>query len=119
MKIQLPDYVLAYVGVVFATNFLVIEIEKITPKNWLHGFGRVTFAVYKKQNHVIASFQIAPIFTMPVSGELCTSKLGWPSVYYLHGVICIVLFTVFIFYHRNSPHKHPLMHRKELVKVSE
>ncbi|VDL76376.1 unnamed protein product [Nippostrongylus brasiliensis] len=37
-------------------------------------------------------FQIGPIFTMPVAGALCTSSLGWPSVYYLHAVITCILF---------------------------
>jgi MFS family permease len=67
---------------------------------------------------ILSSFlQIAPIFTMPLSAELCVSEWGWPSIYYIHGVISIILFIVFIFYHRNSPNKHPLMKRQELVKV--
>uniref|UniRef100_A0A0N5B2B0 MFS domain-containing protein n=1 Tax=Strongyloides papillosus TaxID=174720 RepID=A0A0N5B2B0_STREA len=67
---------------------------------------------------ILSSFlQIAPIFTMPVSGELCTSSLGWTAVYYLHGVVSIILFTIFFLYHRNSPAKHPLVNRKELVKM--
>lgn len=67
---------------------------------------------------ILSSFlQIAPIFTMPISGELCMSSLGWESVYYLHGTVCVVLFTIFILYHRNSPHKHPMMNRTEIVKV--
>ncbi|KHN79172.1 Putative inorganic phosphate cotransporter [Toxocara canis] len=61
--------------------------------------------------------QIAPMFTMPVAGELCTSSLGWESVYYLHGIVTIALFTVFIVYHRNAPTKHPLVKPKELMKV--
>ncbi|MFH4976099.1 hypothetical protein AB6A40_002808 [Gnathostoma spinigerum] len=67
---------------------------------------------------ILSSFlQIAPIFTMPIAGELCTSSLGWTSVYYLHGIVTIILFTIFILYHRNAPTKHPLVRRKELVKV--
>uniref|UniRef100_A0A183BZX8 MFS domain-containing protein n=1 Tax=Globodera pallida TaxID=36090 RepID=A0A183BZX8_GLOPA len=67
---------------------------------------------------ILSSFlQIAPIFTMPISGELCTSSLGWPSVYYLHGIVALILFTIFMLYHRNSPHKHPMMSRTEIVKV--
>ncbi|KAL3113012.1 hypothetical protein niasHT_013477 [Heterodera trifolii] len=61
--------------------------------------------------------QIAPIFTMPISGALCTSSVGWPSVYYLHGIVSLLLFTFFMLYHRNSPTKHPMMDRAELVKV--
>ncbi|VDM38436.1 unnamed protein product [Toxocara canis] len=67
---------------------------------------------------ILSSFlQIAPMFTMPVAGELCTSSLGWESVYYLHGIVTIALFTVFIVYHRNAPTKHPLVKPKELMKV--
>ena len=75
-----------------------------------------------KQNGIFiailsAFLQVAPIFTMPVSGALCVSELGWQSVYYLHGAVCLVVFTCFMLYHRNSPIKHPLMQRRELVKV--
>uniref|UniRef100_A0A915EX59 Major facilitator superfamily (MFS) profile domain-containing protein n=1 Tax=Ditylenchus dipsaci TaxID=166011 RepID=A0A915EX59_9BILA len=67
---------------------------------------------------ILSSFlQIAPIFTMPISGELCTSSLGWPAVYYLHGTVCVFLFTLFILYHRNTPNKHPLIQRTELTKM--
>ncbi|KAI3422354.1 hypothetical protein GPALN_012877 [Globodera pallida] len=67
---------------------------------------------------ILSSFlQIAPIFTMPVSGALCTSSVGWPTVYYLHGTVSLFLFTFFMLYHRNSPIKHPMMDRTELVKV--
>ncbi|KAL3096032.1 hypothetical protein niasHS_005791 [Heterodera schachtii] len=75
-----------------------------------------------KQNGIFIAilssfFQIAPIFTMPISGELCTSSLGWPSVYYLHGIVTIILFTIFMLYHRNSPNKHPMMGKTEIMKV--
>ncbi|KAI6203484.1 hypothetical protein M3Y94_00562300 [Aphelenchoides besseyi] len=67
---------------------------------------------------ILSSFlQIAPIFTMPLSAELCVSDWGWPSIFYIHGIISVILFLIFIFYHRNSPSKHPLMKRRELVKV--
>ncbi|KAF7635057.1 hypothetical protein Mgra_00005498 [Meloidogyne graminicola] len=67
---------------------------------------------------ILSSFlQIAPLFTMPISGELCTSSIGWPSVYYLHGLVSILLFTIFMLYHRNYPHDHPMVSRTELVKV--
>uniref|UniRef100_A0A0N4ZNJ8 MFS domain-containing protein n=1 Tax=Parastrongyloides trichosuri TaxID=131310 RepID=A0A0N4ZNJ8_PARTI len=67
---------------------------------------------------ILSSFlQIAPIFTMPISGELCTSSIGWTAVYYLHGIVSIILFTIFFLYHRNTPAKHPLVNRKELVKM--
>ncbi|ETN82033.1 transporter, major facilitator family protein [Necator americanus] len=45
-------------------------------------------------------FQIGPIFTMPVAGALCTSSLGWPSVYYLHAFITVLLFVLFLYFYR-------------------
>ncbi|CAK5053243.1 unnamed protein product [Meloidogyne enterolobii] len=67
---------------------------------------------------ILSSFlQIAPLFTMPLAGELCTSSVGWPAVYYLHGLVSIILFTLFMLYHRNYPHDHPMVSRTELVKV--
>nr|CAD2150104.1 unnamed protein product [Meloidogyne enterolobii] len=67
---------------------------------------------------ILSSFlQIAPLFTMPLAGELCTSSVGWPAVYYLHGLVSILLFTLFMLYHRNYPHDHPMVSRTELVKV--
>ncbi|TKR73971.1 hypothetical protein L596_021206 [Steinernema carpocapsae] len=68
---------------------------------------------------ILSSFlQVAPIFTMPVAGVLCTSKFGWPSVYYLHGLVSMILFSTFVLYHRNSPHKHSFVGPLELRKVS-
>jgi hypothetical protein len=55
---------------------------------------------------------------MPISGVLCVSKVGWTAVYYLHGLVSIVLFTMFLLYHRNTPTVHPMVSRPELVKVS-
>uniref|UniRef100_A0A914YIK0 Major facilitator superfamily (MFS) profile domain-containing protein n=1 Tax=Panagrolaimus superbus TaxID=310955 RepID=A0A914YIK0_9BILA len=67
---------------------------------------------------ILSSFlQIAPIFTMPISGELCASTLGWESVYYLHAIVGFLLFTKFMLYHRNKPHKHPMVRNTELIKV--
>jgi sugar phosphate permease len=67
---------------------------------------------------ILSSFlQFAPIFTMPLAAELCVSEWGWPAIYYIHGILSIVLFTIFLLYHRNSPTKHPLMKRRELSRI--
>jgi len=55
---------------------------------------------------------------MPISGVLCVSKVGWTAVYYLHGLVSIVLFTMFLLYHRNTPTVHAMVSRPELVKES-
>jgi hypothetical protein len=50
----------------------------------------------KKKKLFLNKLKISPLFTMPISGELCTSPIGWPSVYYLHGLVSILLFTIFM-----------------------
>uniref|UniRef100_A0A914XM53 Major facilitator superfamily (MFS) profile domain-containing protein n=1 Tax=Plectus sambesii TaxID=2011161 RepID=A0A914XM53_9BILA len=67
---------------------------------------------------LLSSFlQIAPIVTMPVAGELCTSQYGWPAVYYLHAFVTVILFAAFVFYFRNAPKKHPSVSNLEIGKI--
>uniref|UniRef100_A0A914HGJ4 Uncharacterized protein n=1 Tax=Globodera rostochiensis TaxID=31243 RepID=A0A914HGJ4_GLORO len=105
---------------VFPLTILLNRFGSRVRLSWLH-FCCSNFASSIQNGIFIAilsSFlQIAPIFTMPVSGALCTSSVGWPTVYYLHGTVSLFLFTFFMLYHRNSPIKHPMMDRTELVKV--
>ncbi|KAK0426664.1 hypothetical protein QR680_009832 [Steinernema hermaphroditum] len=62
-------------------------------------------------------FQFGPIFTMPISGILCESSLGWPSVYYLHAVITVILFVLFAYFYRDAPHQHRNVSERELGKI--
>ncbi|KJH42022.1 transporter, major facilitator family protein [Dictyocaulus viviparus] len=62
-------------------------------------------------------FQFGPIFTMPVAGVLCTSSLGWPSVYYLHSFITCILFAVFLYFYREQPDSHAFVSSKELDRI--
>ncbi|PIO74320.1 transporter, major facilitator family protein [Teladorsagia circumcincta] len=62
-------------------------------------------------------FQIGPIFTMPVAAALCTSSLGWPSVYYLHALITCILFLLFLYFYREQPQRHAFVSAKELDRI--
>ncbi|GMR61689.1 hypothetical protein PMAYCL1PPCAC_31884 [Pristionchus mayeri] len=67
---------------------------------------------------LLTSFsQISVMFTMPVSGELCESRWGWPSVYYVHAGLSLCLFLSWFTFYRNDPAKHPLMTEVELEKI--
>ncbi|GMT36774.1 hypothetical protein PFISCL1PPCAC_28071, partial [Pristionchus fissidentatus] len=67
---------------------------------------------------LLTSFsQISVMFTMPVSGELCESRWGWPSVYYVHSALSLCLFLTWFAFYRNDPATHPLMTEVELEKI--
>uniref|UniRef100_A0A914XIQ3 Major facilitator superfamily (MFS) profile domain-containing protein n=1 Tax=Plectus sambesii TaxID=2011161 RepID=A0A914XIQ3_9BILA len=63
------------------------------------------------------SIQLASMFTMPISGALCVSDGGWPSVYYVHAVLSAALFLLWSICYRDSPHKHPCVAESELRKI--
>uniref|UniRef100_A0AC35F1A9 Major facilitator superfamily (MFS) profile domain-containing protein n=1 Tax=Panagrolaimus sp. PS1159 TaxID=55785 RepID=A0AC35F1A9_9BILA len=61
--------------------------------------------------------QLAPLFTMPTSGEFCISKSGWPGVYYLHGILTIICFALFYLVYRDSPRDHCYVSDIELAQI--
>ncbi|CAJ0962101.1 unnamed protein product, partial [Mesorhabditis belari] len=76
---------------------------------------------YHKQNGLfiastVAYLQLAPGFTNPISGPIC-EHLGWPSVFYLHGCVGLVLFIIYGFFYRNNPGKHPFVGDIEKNKI--
>ncbi|CAI4225561.1 unnamed protein product [Auanema sp. JU1783] len=96
-------------GISFGADFAAIGLIVV---NWAtlkqHGF----FI------SLLSSFsQISVMFTMPLAGELCESNLGWQSVYYVHGLLSVVLFSAWLYYYRNDPADHPKITEKELGKI--
>uniref|UniRef100_A0A914E0B3 Major facilitator superfamily (MFS) profile domain-containing protein n=1 Tax=Acrobeloides nanus TaxID=290746 RepID=A0A914E0B3_9BILA len=47
--------------------------------------------------------QLAPVITMPMSGLLCASFLGWRAVYYIHAIITLLLIVTWWLLYRDSP----------------
>ncbi|PAV91329.1 hypothetical protein WR25_21911 [Diploscapter pachys] len=62
--------------------------------------------------------QLSSVFSMPVSGELCTSSLGWESVYYLHAIICFITFIGWVFLYTDLPEYHPMVSKTELLEIT-
>lgn len=57
--------------------------------------------------YISCHLQLAPVFTMPVSGALCESSFGWASTYYLHAGLTLIIFAAFYSFYRDSPACHP------------
>uniref|UniRef100_A0AC34RMG2 Major facilitator superfamily (MFS) profile domain-containing protein n=1 Tax=Panagrolaimus sp. JU765 TaxID=591449 RepID=A0AC34RMG2_9BILA len=55
--------------------------------------------------------------TNPVSGFLCESKWGWPSVYYSHGIACLIVFILWIISYTDEPATHKAVSGIELEKI--
>uniref|UniRef100_A0A915PIR0 Major facilitator superfamily (MFS) profile domain-containing protein n=1 Tax=Setaria digitata TaxID=48799 RepID=A0A915PIR0_9BILA len=67
----------------------------------------------------LSSFsQLAAVFTMATSGQLCTSRFGWPAVYYLHAAISFIAFGLWVVLFRNQPANHPLVNQVELEEIN-
>ncbi|GMT06961.1 hypothetical protein PENTCL1PPCAC_29135, partial [Pristionchus entomophagus] len=47
--------------------------------------------------------QLSNIFTMPVSGAICSSSLGWTWVFYVHSIVCAVVFALWLLIYRLHP----------------
>ncbi len=65
-----------------------------------------------------ATMQLSPVLTMPLSGALCTSGYGWPSVYYVHGVLTIIVTGIWGLVYRNGPSEHSWISPPELEKIT-
>lgn len=56
---------------------------------------------------------------MPVAGEFCASRVGWPGVYYLQGLSTLFFCGVFYLFYRDSPHIHKfVLYSDELIIVA-
>ncbi|GMT30429.1 hypothetical protein PFISCL1PPCAC_21726, partial [Pristionchus fissidentatus] len=63
--------------------------------------------------------QVSAIFSMPVSGYLCATALGWKAVFYLHSIVSAAIFAVWYFVYRNQPSQHPLISASETATIQE
>ncbi|CAL2030174.1 unnamed protein product [Caenorhabditis brenneri] len=61
--------------------------------------------------------QLSNIFTMPVSGWLCSSSAGWTSVYYVHAGVSLVTFTLFFLFFKSDPKEHSWVEEKEIETI--
>uniref|UniRef100_A0A8R1IEE0 MFS domain-containing protein n=1 Tax=Caenorhabditis japonica TaxID=281687 RepID=A0A8R1IEE0_CAEJA len=63
-------------------------------------------------------FQLSNIITMPLSGMLCSSSLGWRAIYYIYGAAALIVTTVFFGFFRDTAHVHRNVSEKEMAKIS-
>lgn len=54
---------------------------------------------------------------MPLSGELCESRWGWPAVYYLQGTLTLHAFFGFYLFYRDTPRLHKLFFFTLVIKL--
>uniref|UniRef100_A0A914DBR9 Major facilitator superfamily (MFS) profile domain-containing protein n=1 Tax=Acrobeloides nanus TaxID=290746 RepID=A0A914DBR9_9BILA len=60
---------------------------------------------------------MSTVVTNIVSGQLCESQFGWPAVYYVHGVGCLILFTLWIIFYNDFPERNKRVSAIELEKI--
>ncbi|KAJ1355937.1 hypothetical protein KIN20_013533, partial [Parelaphostrongylus tenuis] len=61
--------------------------------------------------------QLSNMFTMPVSGTLCSTSWGWQSVYYVHAGLSVFAFCLWILIYKDRPDEHPMVSAEELNRL--
>ncbi|XP_072745687.1 putative inorganic phosphate cotransporter isoform X2 [Anoplolepis gracilipes] len=64
-----------------------------------------------------AGAQFGTVITMPISGFLAMSSLGWPSIFYIFGTLAILWSMVFLYFGADSPAEHRNISQKERMFI--
>nr|XP_042910953.1 sialin [Parasteatoda tepidariorum] len=72
------------------------------------------------QNIVMSGINVGIFITMIVTGFLCNSKIlgGWPSVFYLTGLVGLLFCLLWVFLVTDTPKEHPFMSEEELEYIT-
>jgi hypothetical protein len=54
---------------------------------------------------------------MPIAGLFCDSYFGWQALYYLQGVLTLILFSIFYAFYRDTPYGHKYTMIRYLLKI--
>lgn len=66
-----------------------------------------------------AGGQFGTVITMPIAGVLATSRIGWPSIFYIFGALAIVWSVAFFFYGADAPADHRGISQEERMFIEE
>ncbi|XP_060664276.1 sialin [Drosophila nasuta] len=82
--------------------------------HWIPPLERNKFAAI-----VYAGSNIGTVISMPLTGWLCSQEFlgGWPSAFYIFGVLGIVWFGCWMYLVYDKPSEHPRISRKERAYI--
>uniref|UniRef100_A0A915E823 Major facilitator superfamily (MFS) profile domain-containing protein n=1 Tax=Ditylenchus dipsaci TaxID=166011 RepID=A0A915E823_9BILA len=63
------------------------------------------------------SYQLSMMFTMPIAGELCESRYGWPSVFYLQGTLSAIVLFIFYYFYRDQARQQSYVSQQEIAAI--
>ncbi|KAI1717195.1 major facilitator superfamily domain-containing protein [Ditylenchus destructor] len=61
---------------------------------------------------------LSTTITNPIAGMICESRFGWPMVYYGHSVVCVILFSLWIYFYNDHPRVNQFVSDIELEKIN-
>ncbi|CAD5207078.1 unnamed protein product [Bursaphelenchus okinawaensis] len=63
--------------------------------------------------------QLGAVVTMPLSGTLCESAVGWQGAFYVQGVATVLVVALFYWFYRDTAAEHRHVSQKELKQIQE
>lgn len=79
----------------------------------------VIYLLIASGTFVYAGAQFGTVITMPISGFLAASSVGWPSIFYIFGALTILWSIVFFYFGADSPAEHRSISQKEREYIEE
>ncbi|XP_071644120.1 putative inorganic phosphate cotransporter isoform X1 [Temnothorax longispinosus] len=66
-----------------------------------------------------AGSQLGAVITMPIAGVLAASNSGWPSIFYIFGVLAIIWSIAFLYFGADTPSIHRSISPEERMYIEE
>lgn len=77
------------------------------------------YSVYISGTFAYAGAQFGTVITMPISGVLAASDVGWPSIFYIFGALSIVWSVSFFILGADAPSTHRSISQEEKEYIEE
>ena len=94
--------------------------DQILTTKWNSTFLSHEYRIYFQSKTIFQGANFGTVISLPVSGWLCSLEFldGWPSAFYLFGILGVVWFIFWMLFVYDSPNTHPRISSEERAFIS-